>query len=57
MIMTEPVPFPAGGRLAQTAHSLFQPSDRLAPGITFQHLSILPFISRRLVIGRATSEA
>src|SRR5260370_15500832 len=45
--MTEPAPFPVDGRLTQTAHSLFQPSDWLAPGITFQHLSILPSISRR----------
>ena len=42
VVMAEPMPLPAGGRLAQTAHSPFQPSDCLVPSITFQHPSILP---------------
>jgi len=45
VIMTQPAPFPAGGRRTQQAHSLFQPSDSKIANISFQHLYIL---SRRL---------
>jgi len=42
VIMTQPAPFPAGGRRTQQAHSLFQPPDGKIADITFQHLTILP---------------
>ena len=51
VVMAEPAPLPAGGRLAQTAHSLFQPPNCLIPSITLQHPSMLPPICRHPLTG------
>jgi hypothetical protein len=40
--MTQPAPFPAGGRRTQQAHRLFQSPDGEIASISFQHLYILP---------------
>ena len=42
VIMTDPAPFPAHGRLTQLAHSRFQSPDCQVSEITFPHLCSLP---------------